>query len=515
METPETRAKLADAIRKLKKNGDEATIKKLVGAYKTKYKKTEETVPQAPQSSNLKKVFTGGDIAPTFPAKEGGISTIPGNVARTFGNIPSSAAKIAQSVIAPVNPLNLQSPMNIGSSVVKGIDTARDIIKDRGVVQGGKDIASGFGSTIKKIGGAAVDFVEKTIENPGQTVSDLTKVGIENPLLIPSIIYTPSKALGQRPDAISRVASVATRGKDTSLTNIAKQLTQKSEKQIEKAVVKSFEKGVKPLLPGRTTLSKATDYKEDIVNAVKTINQNKPNLKFTDEIGDVVTSRNPKSLQEFSDAIEQTKGAVYRQYDDLARRAGEEGLKIKVSEIGDELNTVINSKALQLTNPKAIKYAEELKDRLVATGQIDAKTTQEVIQHYNKSLDAFYRNPNYDTASQAAIDAMVANRIRKSLDEGITGLTGESYKALKNQYGALKTIEKDVVKATLRDARKNAKGLLDYTDILTGGDIIGGIMTLSPTAIARGVTARGIKEFYKFLNDPNRAISKMFDLIEN
>lgn len=519
METPETRAKLVDAIKKLKAKGDTKSIEKLVSAYKSKYQTHQpSTTPGATPTPSIpmaKKVLTGGEIKPTFPASEGGASTIGGNVVKTFGNIPSSAARLAQTVIAPVNPANLESPINIGSNIAKSFDVAKDIVKDRGVIQGAKDIAGGFVDTAKNIGGAIAGFGKKAIENPAQTISDLAKVGIEDPLLIPSIIYTPSKLAGQRPDAISRLASPLTRGTDTSLMGIVKNLTQKSEAQIEKSVVKGFEKGVKPTLPGRTTLSKAEDYRDDVVSAVKSIDRNKNNLTFTDEIGEITSGRNPKTLQELSDAINQTKASIYKQYDDLATKAGEGGLKIDLVPISKELDTVISSKSLQLTNPKAIKYAEELKERLTASGALDSKTTQEVIQHYNKSLEAFYRNPSYDSASQAAIDAMIVNQIRKTLDEGISGLTGKNYQALKNEYAALKTIEKDVVKAALRDARRNNKSLIDYTDIFTGGDIIGGIMTLNPSAIARGVTARSIKEFYKFLNDPNRAIDRMFKVIEN
>jgi len=76
--------------------------------------------------------------------------------------------------------------------------------------------------------------------------------------------------------------------------------------------------------------------------------------------------------------------------------------------------------------------------------------------------------------------------MRKQLDDGITGLTGQQYQAIKNEYAALKAVEKDIIKATLRDARKNNKGLLDYTDILTGGDIITGLVTLNPAQLARG-----------------------------
>src|SRR3990167_2637377 len=114
-------------------------------------------------------------------------------------------------------------------------------------------------------------------------------------------------------------------------------------------------------------------------------------------------------------------------------------------------------------------HFKNLQDRLNRVKNLDATTAQEVVKNYNESLQAFYKNPTYETASRAAVDAMIANKIRETLDKTIYNLTGGQYQVLKNKYGALKAVEKDIIKASLRDARKNIKGLIDYTDILSGG----------------------------------------------
>lgn len=448
----------------------------------------------------------------SFPMVEGGKETILPNVTRTFGNIPSSARDLTRGVIEGTL---VQGAKSLGQipGAVKGL------VKDAGGVNNARlAIGHGVESTLGK-GGEFLKGALDSVKEKGvaQTVSDVVEKGIEDPLLIPSLVYAPSKVRGTGvvDDTISRIASPITRGADTRLSTSVSKLVTKSEAQIERAVLNNFEKGIKPLLPGKSTLRQADQYKKHVVDAIESIVDNKPNLSFVDDIGETVTGRTPESIREFAEALDQTKASIYRQYDDIARQAGEEGLMIEPLGIADELDTVITNKSLQLTNPKAIRYAEELKERLIATGAIDSKTAQEVIQNYNKSLEAFYRNPTYDTASQAAIDALVVNRFRKALDEGIAGLTGAEYQALKNKYSSLKTIERDVVKAALRDARKNQKGLIDFTDILTGGDIVGGLISLSPGQVARGVVGRGVKEFYKYLNDPNRAIERMFRAIEN
>ena len=449
----------------------------------------------------------------TFPANTETSNPL-GNVARTFGNIPSDAFGIARAAVAPVNPLDTGSSLNIGANISKGFGAVKDIVKNRGLGGGLKDIAGGFADTATKVFKAPGEFIVgetmKAAQNPAQYASDaataVSKIGIEHPLLVPSLIYG-SRAKPIAP-ALDEATKLSTLGDNT--VNLAKKLTQRSEKQIASSVLGNYKAGVKPLINAKTTPSLAAKYDEKVVNAVKTIKDNKAGLVFTDEAGAPITGQSPKTLQQFSDAVEQTKKTVFSQYDDLAKKAGEAGVRVEVAPIGTELDTVINNKALALTNPKAIKYAQELQDRLANTGALDATTAQEVIQNYNKSLEAFYRNPSYDNASQAAIDSLVANKMRETLDTGISGMTGTQYSALKAQYGALKAIEKDVIKAAIRDARKNTKGLIDMTDVFSGGQVVNGILSMNPGMIASGATQKGIAAFYKYLNNPNRAINALF-----
>lgn len=311
--------------------------------------------------------------------------------------------------------------------------------------------------------------------------------------------------------------AVAVKGQQVG-TDLYKKLTTQSEESINSSVITNYNKGVKPSLAGQNTAAQASRYKDNVQKAVNTIVENKDSLKYVDDGADAliepILGQTPKNLKQFVDAIEQTKSSVFQKYDALAKQAGEAGLTVDPATIASELDTVIKSKSLALTNPRAIQYAQQWKDRLVSAGGIDAQTTQEVVQNLNKSLEAFYKNPTYDNASQAAIDAMVANRFRTALDEGISSLGGNAYQPLKTQYGALKTIEKDVIKASLRDARKNIKGLIDFTDVFSGGQVVSGILSLNPGQIASGLTQKAVAEYIKFLNNPNRAVEALFKSAE-
>lgn len=352
---------------------------------------------------------------------------------------------------------------------------------------------------------------EKVLSNEkiSGVVSQATDFAKKNPTAakdIQNIIDIATLGYGKTAEApLSKELKLI--GKDISqATKVA--LTP-SEASVQNKVVELFNKSIKPT--AKKTLGQGEKYENDVLSALKTIKANADQLNIEDATGEIITGRTPQTINELAQGLDQTKKLVFNQYDNLAKQAGTQGAVIDAKPIADEVAKVAENKALQLTNPDIIKYAEDWSTRLRGLDALDTQTTQEVIRLMNDNLSAFYRNPTYDTASKVAVDAGIANNFRKALDNAIENATGEQYQILKNQYSSLKAIENDVVRASMRDARKNAKGLLDYTDIFTGGQMITGILQLSPAMFTKGALERGVKEYIKFLNDPNRAISNIFE----
>ena len=105
--------------------------------------------------------------------------------------------------------------------------------------------------------------------------------------------------------------------------------------------------------------------------------------------------------------------------------------------------------------------------------------------------------------------------MRRLLDEAVemtptTWGSDKGYTELRRTYKSLKTIEADVAKRFVVEARKNGKGLIDFSDIFSGAEIVRGLVKMDPGSMAAGATARGIKEAYKAWNSPDRAIKMMF-----
>ncbi len=276
-----------------------------------------------------------------------------------------------------------------------------------------------------------------------------------------------------------------------------------------------YNRAIKPTVVGKSNAGQIAKANTQVVSGLKAISDNKANLTFTDANGETVTGQAPKSVDQLNQSIAQTKGSIFKQYDALAKQAGEKGVTVDAPKIATELDPVVNSKSLAIANPKAIEYAKSAQARLIDAGGIDAQTAQEVIQHYNESLKAFYKNPSYDSASTASIDALIANKFREALDSGVTKATGEQYQALKNQYGALSSMEKDVAHRNIVWGRQNQVGLAgNIANVASGAELVRGLLNMNPTSLATGTVIKGVQLYMKYLNNPDVGVSKIFSELE-
>jgi hypothetical protein len=313
-----------------------------------------------------------------------------------------------------------------------------------------------------------------------------------------------TKAMGKEgANIVKDIASIASK---TAEEGIAR--------KVDNAIRYGVEKSIRPSVVGKGNATQIAAYHDRAVVAVKNIVANKDNLALTDADGNIVKGALPKSLNQFSEAVDQTKKGIFRQYDDMAKQAGDSGATVDLLPLSDEIAKLSESKVTKVVSPEVAKYAELKAAAFKDAGSFTTEEAQEAVAQLNKSLEAYYRNPTYETASKAGIDAIVANNLRKSLDAAIENATGEGYQALKKSYGALKSIEKDVAHRAIVDARKNVKGLLDFTDIFTSGELLAGLATFNPSMVLRAGAWKSVKEYFKIMNNPNRVVREMFGDVE-
>ncbi len=374
-------------------------------------------------------------------------------------------------------------------------------------------------NTGEAIGGAVYDATHMNDEQK-EALKQKVIAGAKDPIgTINSVLDRVADYVEERP--VSAGLMVATPGAPKAASGAVKAVTgavkptaRAAEQGLEKTITKGIEKGIRPSVAGKGTSSMSQKYLRNAQDAVEHIVENKNNLRLTTESGDIVNGL-PKNLKQFSEAIEQTKRGIFEQYNDLTMQAGKGSAAVDLNPISKELMKVAGDAKLKKFAPGIAQYAEKRAGEILTDGStIGVIDAQDSIAIMNQSLESFYKNPTYENASKAYIDSLVVNNLRKSLDDVIEKEVGPGYAELKRSYGSLKTIEKDVTHRAIVDARKNVKGLIDFSDIFSSSAVVHGILSMNPSIVASGLTAKIISILYKIKNDPNRMISNMFSKTE-
>jgi hypothetical protein len=111
----------------------------------------------------------------------------------------------------------------------------------------------------------------------------------------------------------------------------------KTLKAINKGINKGVNKGVKPGLGGKGNATQVNRYRQNAKTAVQEIVGRKESLKYIDADGAMSEGHLPKTLDQFSQAIEQVKRSVYEEYDKLTKTADATG---KTVNFKDTLNNI-------------------------------------------------------------------------------------------------------------------------------------------------------------------------------
>ncbi len=298
----------------------------------------------------------------------------------------------------------------------------------------------------------------------------------------------------------------------------------------EKFIKDQYTRAVKPGVSGKGTAGQVDLYQAKARDAVSSIVKNKKTLQFTDEAGTVRQGELPKTLEEFGDAIDQTKQKIFDEYDTMARQATNAGFEITgpngqygslqvtvpTNDIVSELHQLAGDRVTALTHPEIAEYARGVAARYSQAGPLSPSEAQRAIATFNQTLKAFYRNPSYQVAAKANVDAMIVNRLRETLDQAIASSVGPGYQELKNQYGALSAIEKDVThRAQIVGRQEKGGGILGrIADVGSAEEVIRGLVTLNPVAVVRGAGLKAWSEYVKHLRSPNRAVTRLFEEAE-
>jgi hypothetical protein len=418
------------------------------------------------------------DIASVYPVAENAANL----VTSAYGVPISGLVGLLSSVVgAAVGSAQGKNPIDEGLKYgTAAMEKTQDLLIAKPFTERGKRLQSGVSYPFEKLHEVAGKAGEATL---GATGSPVAATAVHT-----AIEAAPVIAGG------SRYLKTAT--------------PQKINFQINKTIDQGIAKAIKPSTAKKSSLTALDAYKRSTRTAVKEIIRNKDNINLMDESG-AITKGLPTNLRQTLDAIDQTKKKIFNEYDSLARVTGNK-VKVDLSKISKELDTITTNKTLMDFSPETIEYAKSMQEVLSGRKHYTALETQEAIQYLNKTLEDFYKTRDMNVYGKVRINSMIANILRKELDTSIQRSTGKDYAALKSRYGSLRNLERDVTKRTIIDSRKAPKGLVDFSDIYTGYHVISGLLRNEPTVAVSGALAKVIANRMRALNDPNKIISKMF-----
>jgi hypothetical protein len=280
------------------------------------------------------------------------------------------------------------------------------------------------------------------------------------------------------------------------------------ETAIADKVKYTFDKAVRPSVAGKATYSKTDKYYKSAQGSVESIINNKGSLELTDPItGMPVKGTLPETLGQYAEATEQAKAVVFKKYDDIAKGTGK---GVDTYPIADELRSFAGTKEAIASG--ADMYALRMADRYEGLGSLTLTETQNIIADLNRNLKAYDRTPNPGQVSNAGVDALVRNNLRKSAESAVNN---SQYVELKKEYGNLLSAEKEINQRALVDARKNIKGFFDLTDVYTAKELALGVLKGDPARLAGAAAMNATKMYLKYMNSPNRLVKKMFTDVES
>jgi hypothetical protein len=281
---------------------------------------------------------------------------------------------------------------------------------------------------------------------------------------------------------------------------------------VDQAITRGYRQAIQPGQTGVKMSGPGLEAEDQrIMTVVDQIIGKRKDIKLTNPDGSAVAEgAMPRTRRQFLEAQDQTKKALFREYDEMNRQAGSLGIHVDPAPAINHLREVETNPAIVDAHPSVATEAGRFADAMERRGVYTPEAMQDMIQDLNGRLTSFYKNPGAGSASEARVLAPVVDMLRTQLDNAIEGAVGPGYQAFRTQYGALRSVERDLTNAARKELSQRPGFISEYADLLASESFIRGVFTLNPGTVARAGVWKAVKEIVKYSNDPNRAVERLF-----
>ena len=313
------------------------------------------------------------------------------------------------------------------------------------------------------------------------------------------------------------------------LTRYLWRLPKSQADNVRKEAEQYINKSIKPTVKWKMNQADYNKFIDDTLDIVDLMDKNKWILQYTDDAWNAVKWQMPTNMRETSEAIWNLKKVLYDQYNEIAKQAGDAGARVNMNKAFQQLDDLSKDISQNIANPQTKNIIDTYKDALLQytddAGTIAIEDAQKLTQDFNKQLTAFFKNPNMNDVSKNSIVAQLNKWTKDAINDSIDDVLDNSikngssassqYTQLKSFYGKIKTIEDEISKRALVEARKNAKGLSStILDSLSWWELTSAVLSLDPVKAGKAWVMNLISRYYNYVNNPNTQLNNLFKLVE-
>lgn len=277
-------------------------------------------------------------------------------------------------------------------------------------------------------------------------------------------------------------------------------------KNAVEAPIKSFKNSISP--DSESALIKAIKPGKNNTGFVNDLRKALPVIQDTE----ATAGKNITDLQSLSDAITATKQRVWADYEKLLGPNAD--ATIDGNQIADAMNATLDKRFITQNQAKA-ESIQALADTY--RKPISLADAEEFLQSANNELNTYYAKSKVGQGIAAndpekGYVVAEADALRNALYSKLDDLTGANSADIKQTYGALSNVQKELIGRMNVDARSAPVSLAQQISRMSGaGDVIKGLTHLDPGMVGSGVGKVMLGDKMRQLNDSDYLISSAFD----
>ncbi len=286
------------------------------------------------------------------------------------------------------------------------------------------------------------------------------------------------------------------------------------EQELNRTIDQGIQKGLRPLKrPPGGTVQGMNRYQEAAREAVKDIVANKGGTILHDAYGNVARNNIPINAPQMVEAVSQGLTRNVKGYLDAVSRVTKQQVDVPLTRVENALFDFAADNVNQTMSPGAVEYAL----RRLQNFQGRSFTPEEfekALQAQTSTVKKLINNPNKDI-DHLHVEAKIQKALRETQDDLMAQFDGPEYRQFKNNYAALKQIEADTIQRARVTTRQGPYSLIDFSDVYSFPEIIGGIIAGNPMMVGKGLLTKGVAKYIKYANKPDTAIKRMFSAVDD